>query len=498
MIRVALLVSFVVVLVAAPTSRADNVTDWSSTIRHVIQDDGTHPVNSANPGWSTRAMAMTTGAIYDVYQAFNRTNAPFMVNAHADANTSLDAAVHQAAYEVLLNTYPNSSSVAQADYDTRMGLIPAGLDKTNGMALGHSIAQTYISKRSTDQSGDSVPYTPGIGPGLWRPDPFHPAQVAWGPGWGVVHPFAIGSSATFVNALPAPPAMNSPEYTAAFNQVKNYGALPGTVDGTARTTSRTADQTDIGLFWGYDRGGMGPPGVLFLNNMEQISTAIGNTPQENARMFAMASVSMADAAISAWDAKFKYNYWRPVTGIQEAATDGNPNTAADPTWRPLGAPGGDPNDYHDDFTPPFPSWTSGHATMGGALFKSLELFYGTNDFAAADASHGADPVTANYTLTSQEWDENHVAGMARNFHSFTQTGIADVGTENSPEGENEMSRIYLGVHWIFDQRDGDTLGNNIADFVAGHDFQAVPEPSAIALGLIAALGGSFIARRRAA
>lgn len=506
MMRYLMVILFIWLLVVADSTRADDVTDWSSTIRKVIQDDGTHPINSANPGWSTRAMAMTTGAIYDVYQSFNRTNAPFLANRHAGPNTSLDAAVHQAAYEVLLNTYPNSASVAAADYNARMALVLDPTAKANGMALGHDIAQAYITARSTDQSGDSVPYTPGSAPGQWRPDPYHPAQVAWGPGWGVVHPFAIGSTAPFVSALPPPPALNSPEYTAAFNQVKDYGALPGTIDGTSRTTSRTADETDMALFWGYDRAGMGPPGVLFLNNMEQISAAVGNTAQENARMFAMASVSMADAAISAWDAKFSYNYWRPVTAIQEAATDGNPDTTADPTWRPLGAPGGhpfnpadptNPANYADDFTPPFPAWTSGHATMGGALFQSLELFYGTNDFAVADASHGVDPVTGNYTLTSQEFDENGVPGMARDFHSFIQTGVMDVGTENSPEGENGMSRIYLGVHWIADQRDGITLGNSIASYVASHDFQAVPEPSTVALATLGLLGcGIFVRRQR--
>ena len=199
---------------------ADNVLDWNTTIRNVAQDDGTHPVNKANPGWATRAMAMTNGAIYDVYQAFNRTNAPFFVNTHAAPNTSLDAAVHQAAYDILLNTYPGEASILDTDYNARMGLIPAGAAKTNGISLGDSIAQVYIANRANDHSGDTVPYTPGTLPGQWRPDPFHPTQMAWGPEWGAVQPFAIGSTAPFVSALPPPPALNSQAYTDAFNQVK--------------------------------------------------------------------------------------------------------------------------------------------------------------------------------------------------------------------------------------------------------------------------------------
>jgi hypothetical protein len=134
----------------------------------------------------------------------------------------------------------------------------------------------------------------------------------------------------------------------------------------------------------------------------------------------------------------------------------------------------------DDFTPPFPSWTSGHATIGGAWFKSIELFYGTNVFDQIDGVLGNNPV---YTLTSKEMG----SGDTRDFTTFTQTGILAPGLENSPEGENGMSRIYLGVHWIFDQRDGMAMGNDIAEYVAANHFQAVPEPSTLALSVMALL-----------
>lgn len=468
----ALAVSLTALSLAPVTAAADMVTDWNSTLRGVAQQDGTHPVNKANPGWSTRSIAMMNGAIYDTFQAANRTHFPYLVNAAAVPNTSLDAAVHQAAYELLVQLYPGEQSMIDADYNARMGSIPSGIDKTNGMNLGHGIALAYMAARTGDHADESFPYTPGTGPGQWRPDPFNPGQTAWGPGWGTVHPFAMPNSHDFVNALPPIPALTSQAYTDAFNQVKEYGVLNSAV--------RTADQEAIGLFWAYDRPSMGPPPVLFVRNLEDIAAAAGNSPAENARMFAMASVAQADAAIAAWDAKYQYNFWRPVAAIHEADTDGNANTTADPIWRPLGAPGGNPGDMVDDFTPPFPAWTSGHATMGGAVFKAIELFYGTNDFGQADSLVGADPVTANYTLTSQEAG----SGTSRTFNSFTQSGVLDVGTENSPEGENGMSRIYLGIHWIFDQRDGITLGNNIASYVAANHFQAIPEPTTVALAAI--------------
>lgn len=469
------------ILVAHSTANADIVTDWNATVRGMMQHDGTHVVNNVNPGWSTRSFAMMNGAIYDTFQAMHRTHTPFMADTQAPAGTSLDAAVHQAAYDVLSHCYPGEMAILNADFNARMALIPDGPAKTAGIALGQSIAHVYKTDRTGDGSADMVPYTPGTNPGEWRP---RPGQTAWGPGWGAVDPFAIPATAPFIDALPAIPAMTSPEYTAMFNEVKDYGAL--------NSPSRTAGQTAIGLFWAYDRATMGPPPVLFVSNLEEIATAVGTSPEENARLFATVSVSLADAAISAWDAKFRYNLWRPIAGIQEADTDGNPDTIADPNWQPLGAPGDDPNGTTDDFTPPFPAWTSGHATMGSALYKSLELFFGTNDFATADALFGSDPVTATYALTSQEAG----SGSTRTFDSFTQVGPIQIGAEDSPEGENATSRVYLGVHWMMDQRDGVTLGRDIAGYVSANNFAAVPEPSTLGLAATALAIVAAIASRR--
>ena len=200
-------------------------------------------------------------------------------------------------------------------------------------------------------------------------------------------------------------------------------------------------------------------------------------------MFAMASVAQADAIIAAWDAKYEVDFWRPITAIRDAANDGNPNTAEDPNWEYLGAPATTPAVATDDFTPPFPAYTSGHATMGGAIFKSLELFYGTNDFAAADASIGVDPVTGQYTLHSTEPG----SGGARDYVRFTQVGPLGPGLENSPEGENSMSRIYLGVHWRMDQEDGQALGHAVAEYVAVELFPGGAGASASA-GVLAIAG----------
>jgi len=473
--------ALVLAVTAAGTLRADVVTDWNATLREIAQNEGLNQPNKSNPGWATRTIAMTNAAIYDAFQAIHPTHSPYLVNTRALPNTSLDAAVHQAAYELLLDCYPTEQSILDARYNQRIALIPDSIDKTNGIALGHQIAQAYLAARAGDGADVIVPYLPGTGPGQWRADPYHLDQQAWGPGWGTVQSFAIPNTADFVGALPPIPAMNSPAYTAAFNMVRDYGELHSTV--------RTQDQEEMGLFWAYDRPNIGPPPVLFVRNLEDIAAQAGNTPEENARLFASASVAMADAAIAAWDAKFQYNFWRPVAAIHEADTDGNPDTAADLDWKPLGAPGPDPAVDADDFTPPFPAWTSGHATMGSAVFKSIELFYGTNVFDEIDGIPGDDPL---YILTSEEAG----SGESRSFSTFTQQGPLGVDLENSPEGENGMSRIYLGIHWLFDQQDGITLGNNIAHHVHENLFQPVPEPGSLALTLSGACMIWAIFRRR--
>jgi len=180
---------------------------------------------------------------------------------------------------------------------------------------------------------------------------------------------------------------------------------------------------------------MGAPPALYNQLVQTIAKQKHNTTVENARLFALANVAMADAGIAAWDCKFVDNLWRPVTAIHAAATDGNPDTIADPTWEPLGAPGGGvvPN-----FTPPFPAYVSGHATFGAAVCEVLKDFYHTDNI--------------HFTLASDE-----LPGVMRSFNSFTRAAA-----------ENGVSRIYLGIHWQFDNTEGQTLGRQIADFVFAH------------------------------
>jgi hypothetical protein len=436
-------------------------------------------------------MAMMNAAIYDVFQAIDRTHSPFKFNG-SRPGVNRDAAVAQAAYRIISETYGEQQLTLDGVLAARLGAIADNPAKTAGIDLGNDVADFYIAAHADDGWDQPDSYVPVGGPGHWVSDSLHPGQKGWGKAWGTVRPWAMQNPDQFDGQFEVLglPDINSAEYASAFNMVKDYGARDSMV--------RSAEQTEVGLFWAYDRPnilpdspGVGPPPVLFNQNMADIAAQTGNTPEENARMFAMASVSMADAAIAAWDVKFETDFWRPITAIRAvgADADSNPLTIEDPAWVYLGAPGSDHAGSDDDFTPPFPAYTSGHATMGAAVFKSLELFYGTNVFDEIDGTIGDD---LEFDLHSNEAG----SGGTRSFDKFTQTVPLLPGTENSPEGENAISRIYLGIHWIFDATDGMGLGHLIAQYANDNHFYAVPEPGAIWLAIMSWAGYGAVARRR--
>jgi hypothetical protein len=442
MIRLRFVLTLIASFASSVVRAQDPVLDWNATLRQVIQAD----VTTANPGWSTRSMAMMNAAMYDVYQA-----------GVAPAGANREAALAQVAYALSFDCYDLQGAILDAARTTALNAIPDSPEKTAGIAFGNAVAQSYMTMRSGDGSDVSFMWPENHDPGHWESDPMHPGQSAWGPKWGEVAQFVPNPNPYTYGGVPD---MNTTAYFDAFEEVRTKGVLTG--------STRTADEEHIALFWAYDRPTMGPPPVLFNRNLHEIAETAGNSPEDNARLFAMASVAMADAAITAWDYKFAEDFWRPVTAIRRAAEDGNNDTLADANWIPMGAPGDDSNATADDFTPPFPAWPSGHATMGGALFETLRVFYGDD--------------AMNYTLSSQELP---MGSNTRNFTTFSQA-----------EWENAVSRIYLGIHWIFDATDGIAIGNQVADWISQNHFASIPEPSSIVLLSAALLSGGFWIRRR--
>uniref|UniRef100_UPI00356739AE vanadium-dependent haloperoxidase n=1 Tax=Novipirellula sp. TaxID=2795430 RepID=UPI00356739AE len=261
-----------------------------------------------------------------------------------------------------------------------------------------------------------------------------------GPAWGDVDTFAIDSTDDFVPE--SPPELTSEAYAEAYNEVLELGSIDSEV--------RTEDQTEAGLFWAYDRAGLGTPLALYNDVLIQIAEQQGNTMEENAALFAQASVAMADAAIVAWETKFSEEFWRPVTAIQAGDDDGNDLTEGDADWVALGAPNGEDL---SGFTPQFPTYISGHATFGGALFTTLQEFYGTDDIAFELTSEELEVLLENPEL--QEAYGIDLDDATRSFDSFSEA-----------MAENGRSRVYLGIHFNFDDTVGQEVGSAIATNVA--------------------------------
>ncbi|MGE5757187.1 MAG: vanadium-dependent haloperoxidase [Planctomycetaceae bacterium] len=288
-----------------------------------------------------------------------------------------------------------------AELAVSLAAIRRGPGRNQGIALGESVANQILAWRSHDGSNVKINYTPGIASGLWRPTPpgFAPALD---PQWGQVTPFALASGSQFRPG--PPPALTSPEYAAALDQAERLGA--------SDSTTRTADQTQIALFWADGAGTETPPGH-WNTIAERVALERHDSLAKDARIFALLDITLADAAIACWDAKYTYDLWRPAAAIR---------TTADPGWTPLLV------------TPPFPSYFSGHSTFSAAATAVLSGIYGPN--------------TA-FTTTSDA-----LPGVTRSFPSF-QAAAEEAG----------MSRIYGGIHYQFDNQAGLAVGRQIGRYI---------------------------------
>jgi hypothetical protein len=237
--------------------------------------------------------------------------------------------------------------------------------------------------------------------------------------------------------------LQSTEYTDAYHEVMALGG-----DGVEFPSERTDEQTQIGTFWAYDgRPGLGTPPRLFNQIARTVALHEGNTEAENARMFALVNIAMADAGFTSWNNKYDDAFWRPILGIRDGEGDGNDDTVGIAGWKPLGAPASNPRPGETNFTPPFPAYTSGHATFGGAVFQTLARFYGRDDISFSFVSDELNGVTLDA-------DGKVRPRVERSFDSFTAAKL-----------ENAQSRIYLGIHWRFDADDGIKTGDAVADYV---------------------------------
>jgi hypothetical protein len=392
----------------------DVVLDWNRTLLDAVGEARTPAPLAA------RNLAIVHAAIYDAVNAIDRAYQPYFVDATAPPTTSREAAAAVAAYRTLVTLYPAQTARFDRALTESLAGIPVGTPLIDGIALGRSVADAILEWRSTDDSDRVVAYVPGTDPGDWQPTPpaFLPPLL---PQWGSVTPFTLTSGDQF--RPEGPPALTSREYTAAFNEVKELGA--------ANSAIRSAEGTEIALFWA-------DPSPSHWNQIAAgVSEARGLTLSENARLFALLNLAGADAYIACFEAKYTYDFWRPVTAIRAAGSDGNPDTVADPTWTPLLA------------TPAHPSYSSGHSTFGAAAATALAGFFGTDDIA--------------FTSTTTD-----LPGVTRSYASFWAAAH-----------ENARSRLLGGIHWTFDNLDGLSAGRALGDYVVSNFLLPVPAPARV-------------------
>lgn len=404
------------------TDLAGNVSSFTNTLTRVAAEsfDAVSTWNAAHlraivlaqtaPPYAARNLAIVQAAVFDAVNGIEQQYEPYLVTAQAPSGADPTAAVAAAAHRALSALYPLQQATFDALLSSSLATVANGQAKTDGITWGQAVADQIVAWRSNDGSSTFVNYTPGTSPGEWQPTPsgFEPALL---PQWPGVMPFVMTSGSQFRPS--GPPSLDSAAYAADLNEVQAYGSRISAV--------RTAEQTEIARFWADGGRTFTPPG-----HWNQIAAQFTSQPNrtliENARLFALLDIALADAGIVSWDAKYAFNFWRPITAIQRADLDGNPATVKDQNWLPLLT------------TPPFPEYTSGHSTFSGAASTVLDALIGP---------------TAQFSTMSLG-----LPGVYRSFTGFTQAA-----------NEAGQSRIYGGIHFQTANQDGLASGRSLGHYV---------------------------------
>jgi hypothetical protein len=407
----------------------DPVLYWNEVLLDTLVGD---------PTVQSRSAAMVDVALHDAVNAtLGSPNHSYLGAVASGGDTRAAASV--AAHDVLVNLYPTKTASLDAALTASLALVPNGAAKTSGMATGAAYASAVIANRAHDGSDLPSVYTPTGAPGNYQPTPplFIPGVDQQ---YANVTPWLMTSTSQFRPG--PPPALGSAEYAAAFNEVKAIGS--------ATSATRTADQTNSAQFWATDEG----PGI-FTRIAIDTAAAAGKTTLENADLFATLMTGVADASITAFNSKYYYAFWRPVTAVRLGDTDGNAATAADASWTPL------------LFTPPFPSYLSAGTVVNETGFNILDHEFGNTIAFCGKNSFGE-----------------------RCFASF-EDAAADFGN----------SRVWGGIHFSFDSAAGISEGRALGQYAFDSGmFGAVPEPStwALIIGGFATVGVACRRRRRSA
>jgi PAP2 superfamily len=405
----ALVVLAGVAALAAPSvgakPQSDVVTVWNRTMVDALETAKTAPPPAMRIG------AIVQSSVFDALNGIERKYTPIHVQPAAPPGASRAAAVVEAAYEALVSLFPAQKATFDAQLAASLAQIGGGGNDQSvqrGLAWGKQVADDILAWRAGDGISDVLPaYIPGNQPGDWQPTPPGFSTQPLFRQFADMTPWAMTSPSQFLPA--SHPALTSARYTQDFNEVKTMGSATSAV--------RTAFQTETALFWAGDL-----PVAMWDRVADDLADANHLTLTDNARLLARMNVAMADAVIAVWNAKNTYNTWRPITAIQQAGTDGNPDTAADSLWTPLVV------------TPVHQEYPSGHSGVSDAGAMTMALFYGDD---------------TSFSVTSFG-----LPGVVHDFTSFS-AGVAQVAD----------ARVFAGIHFRFACEDAVQMGTGIANLV---------------------------------
>jgi hypothetical protein len=393
----------------ARLASADVITDWNE---RAVAAGYTARIT---PGMSARNIAMVHVAMFEALNSIELRYAPYRARLSAEPGASPHAAAAAAAHYLLVRMYPEQAREMEKAFQASVGAVADGLSKTEGIRLGEQAAAAILAERSTDGAEAPNTYRPFTVAGKYVPTVL-PVMS----GWGAVRPFALKTSSQF---RPVPPyALASMHWAKDFNEVKRMGAKLGSV--------RSAEQNEIARFWAF----VGP--ATYNPIARQLSAANNFGVMENARFFALFSMAAADAGTAIFEAKYKYNFWRPVTAIRNADLDGNNATERDPAWEP----------FID--TPMHPEYPCAHCTFQSTAASVLEAFFGDQ--------------VATFKLTSIT-----APGVTRSFSRLSDY-VAEVVN----------ARVYDGVHYRTSGEAGAAMGRRIGQYTVNNHLKPLVQSAA--------------------
>jgi hypothetical protein len=406
------------VLAAEPT---DMVLVWNANAVIALSNanTATPPGAGQAPPVASIHLAMVQGAVYDAVNAIDGGHEAYLAGLpSAPANASKAAATAAAAHDVLIGLIPalpqNVKDSVEASYTSSLTAItPDNQAKVDGIAIGQAAAAAMLADRANDGRYGTFRFTAGTHVGEWRPElpSFVSDPFAW---VARVRPFTMKSTSQFRTAGPLD--MASPEYATEFNEVKTMGVLEG--------SSRTDAQTLEARFYATN------PLPMMNRAFREVASARGLSITADARLFVTTSMSSADALIGCWDDKAYWSFWRPITAINQAADDGNPDTAPQAGWLPLIATG----------TAPYPDHPSGYNCFTAAMMHAAKGFFGTDKI--------------SFVLNSS------LTGTSRSYDRFTR--VMD---------DTIDARIWLGLHFRTPDVQGAELGKRAANWAAAQYFK---------------------------